>query len=102
MSDEIWKPIKKSRGQYEASSFGRIRNKRTGRILVIKEARSRSPMLTLYGFMGGRSYTVGQLVAMAFFPDEKDYRVFHKNKNLNDSRPENLRLIPREKKDAKR
>lgn len=86
---EVWKPIPQSHGSYEASSLGRIRNARTGRILKTQKSASGTMILTLTGYMGGRSYTVAKLVGMAFKPKAKG-RVSHKNGNRYDNRPENL------------
>ena len=85
---ETWRPIPKSRGQYEASSLGRIRNARTGRMLKITRFKT-GDRLALHGFMAGRSYTVGQLVMMAFHPEKKGY-VRHKDGNKYNNRIENL------------
>lgn len=86
---EEWKPIPKSRGQYEASTCGRIRNARTGRILATQVSKTGTMVIGLNGFMSGRNYTVAQLVGMAFYPEARG-RVQHRNGNRYDNRPENL------------
>ena len=94
---EEWRPILKSKGQYEASSLGRIRNVRTGRILHSYIYRDGN-RIKLSGFMSGRSYTVGALVWSAFHPDDKG-RVYRINKQRGD-RLDNLTLVPKEEDDA--
>ena len=85
---EEWRPIKKSRGQYEASSEGRIRNARTGRILKPCIA-VRRYLVSLNGFMSWKSYPVARLVYIAFYGETKS-AVRHKNRICTDNRIENL------------
>lgn len=92
---EEWRTIRQSRGQYEVSNKGRVRNKRTGRFLAIKESRG-VRRITLHGYMGGVSYTVGRLMAMAFRPDIKELEyVRHKDKTKGDVL-ENLIIMEKE------
>lgn len=88
--DEEWRQVPGSRGQYEASSLGRIRNARTKRILKPFKFWNGSLGVSLYGYLN-RTYTVGQLVAMAFYPDEKG-RAHHKNGIVTDNRAENIEV----------
>lgn len=85
---EEWRPVPGSKGQYEVSSLGRVRNARTGRIRKIYTCVSGCRVVSLGGWLN-KTYTVGQLVAAAWYPDKKG-RVTHKNKNKGDDRPENL------------
>ena len=90
---EEWRPIKQSRGQYEVSSLGRVRNIRTGRILKShpKTKGSKTMTVTLHGFMRGSSYTVAKLMMMGFYPEETG-RAGH-YRDVTDNRIENIRII---------
>jgi hypothetical protein len=86
---EVWASIPGE--HYEASSCGRIRNARTGRVL--------KPMMMRNGYMrvqpGARRYRfVHRLVCAAFNgAPEGDLQVDHINKIRDDNRPENLRWV---------
>lgn len=92
---EEWRKIPISRGQYEVSNMGRVRNAHTKHLLSIKQNKNGTPIIHLNGYMKGRSYTIGQLVAMTFMPDEKG-RVMHKSKDITDNRVTNLYVVERE------
>ena len=77
---------------YEVSNFGRIRNKKTGRVL--------KPFIDAYGYYivslcsDGKTYTkrIHKLVAEAFIPNPYDKNcVDHKNNNKLDNNVNNLR-----------
>lgn len=85
LKQETWVSIDGSRGQYEVSNFGRVRNAWTGRIL--KQAGKR-PKVCLAGYIG-KTCEVCKLVANAFLGEG---RVFHKDKNQSNNRVENLEL----------
>ena len=87
---EIWKAVPKSRGQYEVSSLGRVRNARTGRILKQFKFSNGSYGVQLGGYLN-RTYTIGQIVAMAFYPDQTG-RACHRNGNIKDNRVENIEV----------
>jgi len=82
---EIWKPIPDYEG-YEASTQGRIRNSRTGRIL--------KPGLRsgyLHVDLQRKSKYVHILVAQTFIPNPDNLpQVNHRNENKEDDRVENL------------
>lgn len=89
---EIWKIIK-SLPKYEISSIGRIRNKKTGRILKVD---------TLFGYKtllirkngNKKRYRINRLVAEAFLPNYNSASpVDHINRKRSDNRVENLRCV---------
>ena len=82
---EIWVVIDGSRGQYEVSNHGRVRNAWTGRVL--KQAGKR-PKVCLAGHIG-KTCEVCKLVANAFLYEG---RVYHKDKNQSNNRVENLEI----------
>jgi hypothetical protein len=88
---EEWRVIPKSRGQYEASSLGRIRNAYTERILKQFKFKNGSYGVTLGGYFN-RTFTVGQLVAQAFYPDEHGM-ARHRNGDVTDNRVENIEVV---------
>ena len=87
---EEWKLIPKSRGQYEASTLGRIRNAHTKRILRQFQFRNGSYGVNLAGYLN-RTYTVSQLMGATFYPDRQG-RACHKNGNVRDNRVENIEV----------
>lgn len=86
-----WRVIPKSRGQYEVSSTGEVRNAQTGRILKQFQFQNGSYGVTLGGYLN-KTFTVGQLVAMAFYPDEVG-RATHRNRDVKDNRVENIEVV---------
>ena len=80
----------KSRGQYEVSTLGRVRNAHTGRILKQFRFRNGSYGVQLGGYLN-RSYTIGQLVAMTYYPDRQG-RACHRNGDIKDNRVENIEV----------
>lgn len=92
-NQEIWKPIPEFKGSHEASSLGRIRNPRTGRILS-QSVQADSGRLQVGIWREGRSRPcrVHTLVALAFHgprPDGMEIR--HLNGDQTDNRASNLR-----------
>lgn len=84
---EIWIDVKDS-CKYEVSSEGRVRNKKTGRIL--------SPRLNKKGgyqcvnIEGGNKY-IHHLVADAFFAgDHENSRIYHQDKDKLNNKVSNL------------
>lgn len=88
--NEEWRPIPKSKGQYEMSTLGRVRNVQTGRILKQFRFSNGSYGVQLAGYLH-RTYTVGQLVAMTFYPGEEG-RACHKNGDIKDNRVTNIEV----------
>ena len=91
MNREVWRTIPKSKGQYEVSTLGRVRNRHTGRILKQFRFKNGSFGVQLGGYLS-RTYTVGQLVAMTFYPDLHG-RACHRNGNIADNRVENIEVV---------
>lgn len=87
---EEWRVVPKSRGQYEVSTLGRVRNANTGRILKQFRFKNGSYGVQLGGYLC-RTYTIGQLMAMAYYPDRQG-RACHRNGNVQDNRVENIEV----------
>ena len=87
---EDWKMIPKSKGQYEISTLGRVRNSYTGRILKQFKFRNGSYGVQLGGYLC-RSYTIGQLMAMTYYPGRHG-RACHRNGDVKDNRVENIEV----------
>ena len=84
---EEWRPLKRSRGQYEVSNLGRVRNIRTGRIRK-QSASSSGVMIVHLGGYINRTHTVASLVVEAFY-GSKPKRVKHIGE-ITDDRLENI------------
>ena len=87
---EEWKVIPKSRGQYEISTLGRVRNSYTGRILRQFRFKNGSYGVQLGGYLC-RSFTIGQLIAATYYPDRQG-RACHRNGDVRDNRVENIEV----------
>jgi hypothetical protein len=88
MSEEQWKPFLETR--YDASSLGRIRNRRTGRIMRL--ACNTNGYLIFHCVDMCRMISVHRAVATAFLPNpDNEPTVDHININPQDNRVENLR-----------
>lgn len=96
---EIWKPII-GFNKYEVSSFGRVKNIETGRILKPKlfegNTGHKELLVNLYKNGHGKTFRVHRLVAIAFNlqkEHESQNEVDHINRNSLDNRVENLRWV---------
>lgn len=88
---EIWKNIVCTNGRYAVSSAGKVRNNKTGRILVASPNKKGYLRLRLGR---GKDYRVHRLVAEAFIPNpEGKPCVDHINTIKDDNRVENLRWV---------
>ena len=88
--EEEWKPIP-GFPQYEASSFGRIRNTRLNHILDGTITHKGYIQVNVRGERGRRSAAVHRLVALAFIGlPPKRFVCHHINAVKDDNRPQNL------------
>ena len=93
---EIWLPIPRLDGRYEASSYGKIRNNKTGRILkgfTRKDGYWQVCLQDETKKTGHKNFFIHQLVAEAFHgPCPPSEQVRHyPDRDLNNNRPDNLR-----------
>lgn len=90
---EIWKVIR-SNHRYEISSFGRVRNARTKRILKPYANSRKNLQVKLYTGTIQKNHVnhyVHRLVAEHFLYDYQDHlRIIHKDDDKNNCRVENL------------
>lgn len=96
MEEEIWKDIPGYDGLYQASSLGRVRSIRYGRVLVMSPAGRTRKYDSLVLCRNGlpKTYRVHVLIAMAFHenPDGKP-EVDHIDGNTKNNRADNLRWV---------
>lgn len=108
---EKWKRIRRGNGNYEVSTLGRVRNKKTKRLLSVNPTKShRSPQVFLqmwkeHCLWNGQSMTyyvkhqltVSNLVWDAFGSVKRaeNEMVLHKDGNVENNRIENLTLSKR-------
>lgn len=89
-----WKPIPGYEDRYEASAEGKIRNRRTGRLLKPHLTHDGYPRLTLYGQDAKCLYTVHVLVAATFLgPRPEGYQIDHKDGNKLNAAVTNLEYV---------
>ena len=84
---EEWRPVKDSRGYYEVSNIGRVRNKRTGRIRKVHTNQGGTRIIKLAGYQY-KTFSVARLVAEAFISD--NIKSVRHRKDIGDDRVENL------------
>lgn len=91
---EVWKDIPIYEGLYEASNYGRIRNKRNGKIKIQRDNGRGYQYVNLWKNNKGRNEYVHRMVAMAFIPNpENKPCVDHINTDRADNRVENLQWV---------
>lgn len=92
---EKWKGFKKSK--YEVSTFGRIRNSKTGRVLKTFSGKDYPETIKLVIKGKKKNYYVHRLVAEAFIDNpENKKEVDHIDRNNKNNNIENLRWATRE------
>ena len=89
---EIWKDIKKMNDRYEVSTYGRVRNKKTG--LIRKPGRDRDGYLIMR--LCGKTEKIHRLVALAFIPNpENKKEVNHIDEDKENNYVNNLEWVTR-------
>lgn len=84
---EVWRDIPGYEGRYQASTYGRIRNKRNDRILSQHKSTKGYCIVSL----GEKECKVHRLVAMAFIPNpSQKAQVNHKDENKENNNVSNL------------
>ena len=90
--EEQWKTIQGY--EYEVSTEGRIRNKKTGRILKLGKNNRGYLNVILYKNGKQKNFLVHRLVAIAFIPNPDNLpQVNHINENKEDNSVDNLEWI---------
>ena len=92
-TNETWAEVHKI-PKYEVSTFGRVRNKETGRILKPFTQNRGYRQIVLSGDIGTWRPTVHRLVAEAFL-GSSDLEVDHKDMDKGNNRIENLEYVTR-------
>lgn len=91
---EIWKPVVGFEGWYEVSSFGRIRRKKTARVLKTSTNHDRYATIKFSVHNKRTTYTVHKHVAAAFLgPRPEGKQVHHRNGKKQDNRAANLEYV---------
>ena len=91
MKYEIWKDVKGFEEKYEISSYGRLRNKKTNRILKMTNQYGNYFSVILYDENHKKSTKMHRLVAETFIPNPNNYLyVNHKDLNKQNNRVDNL------------
>lgn len=90
MNKELWRDIKEYEELYEISSWGRVRNKRTGDFL--KNNIGKYPTVVLCKNKKQNTKRIHRLVAEAFL-SKPQLEVNHKNGNKKDNRLNNLEWV---------
>ena len=96
MLEEIWKDIEGYTGLYQVSSWGRVKNSRTGRVL--KAGKTKKGYLQLCLCKNGirKFYSVHRLVAQAFIPNPQNKpEVNHIDEDKENNYFENLEWVTR-------
>ncbi len=90
---EYWKDIT-TYLNYEVSTYGRIRNKATGRVLMPQTMSKGYLGVRLYDSGNGKTYKIHRLVALAFISGNFDgAQVNHKDGNKSNNNIDNLEWL---------
>lgn len=88
---EIWKEILGYEGLYEVSNLGKVRNKKTGRILKLRGNKKKYWRIVLCKDGVCKEYKLHRLVAQAFLPNPQNFpQVNHKDENPDNNIVSNL------------
>ena len=91
MLEEIWKDIEGYEGLYQVSSWGRVKNSRTGRVLKSGKDMYGYLFVNLYKNGKRTNYKVHRLVAQAFIPNPQNKpQVNHIDEDKENNYVENL------------
>lgn len=88
---EIWSPINGFDGEYEISSFGRVKSLKSG--IILRQYEDRGGYLEVHLRKHSKKYhkKIHRLVAEAFLPNPNNYlEVNHKDENKKNNRFDNL------------
>ena len=98
MSKEIWKTVNlKGFDNYEVSSDGSVRNKKTGTRLMQTRTSSGSRRVGLSQNGQNKNISVDRLVAGAFYQNADDCEIIHKDGDESNNNYRNLLFIEKEK-----
>lgn len=87
---EVWNDIEGYEGLYQVSSWGRVKNSRTGRVLKFGYSRGYLHVV-LYKNCKYKKYSVHRLVAKTFIPNPQNKpQVNHKDEDKENNHVENL------------
>ena len=93
---EVWKDIEGYEGLYQVSSWGRVKNSRSGTVLKGGETRNGYLQVDLSKYGKRKLYYVHRLVVQSFIPNPEDKpEVNHIDENNQNNRVENLEWCTR-------
>lgn len=95
--EEIWKDVVHYEGLYEVSNTGKVRNKKSGRIMAQIKTNRGYLRVHLSKFGNLKNELVHRLVAMAFIENPNNYpQVNHKDENKANNNVDNLEWCSRQ------
>lgn len=91
MENEIWKALEFTNGKYEVSNFGRVRTRKTGRILSQHLSHNGYLRVGLQLEYGRKFFPVHRLVGTAFVPNPENFpQINHKDECRTNNCADNL------------